>query len=859
MANKITTTLAMNQSHTPMMQQYWRIKEQYPHMLLFYRMGDFYELFYEDAKRGAALLDLTLTHRGQSAGSPIPMAGVPFHAVDNYLARLIKKGESVAICEQIGDPSSCKGPVERQVTRIITPGTVTDEALLDARQDNILLALHQHKNTIGLAWIDLSVGHIHVMQLNEPSTLIAELTKLHPAEILYAENQTPPDTIKPFISKGCPAWDFTQQQAHHWLKHQFKTIDMQALGLMNVPSALPAIGGLLAYLHTTQKQHLPHIKHISVEQSDDYLQLDAATQRHLELFNNANGERKHTLLSIIDKTVSAMGTRCMQRWLKRPLRDHQAILKRQHCIRELLQRQVDGEIRDALEGFADIERIVSRVGLRSATPRDLVKLNDSLLKLPSIKNLLSQSQSPHLLALKDTIYIQTELTDILSSALVENPPMVIRDGGFIAEGFDQEFDELKALSTNANDKLAELEKQERAATGLSTLKIGYNRVSGFYIELSRSQAEKAPTHYIRKQTLKNAERFITPELKTFEEQVLAAQVKALAREKWLYDHLLDAIAAHLHELIDTAKALAQLDCLANLAYISQEYQWSAPCFSKQIGIHIQQGRHPVIESIVQEQFIANDLHLSQDQSMLLITGPNMGGKSTYMRQTALIVILAHIGCYVPAKQATIGPIDKLFTRIGAHDDLASGRSTFMVEMSETAHILRQATDSSLVLIDEIGRGTSTHDGMALAWATCVYLANHIKALTLFSTHYFELTHLPEQFERIRNAHLQATMTNNRIVFLYQVLDGAASRSYGLEVAQLAGIPSAVLQMAQHQLNQMELMEQQPPIPSSTVLPITHTHSTKLFSRIEGIDTDNLTPKQALEILYELKDYAKELS
>ncbi len=840
-----------------MMQQYWRIKKQYPNILLFYRMGDFYELFHEDAKRGAALLDLTLTHRGQSAGAPIPMAGVPFHAVDNYLARLIKKGESVAICEQIGDPSSSKGPVERQVTRVITPGTITDEAFLDSKQDNILLALHQQKEAIGLAWIDLSVGHIHLMQVNESSLLMAELAKLQPAEILYADNQSPPECIKPFTSKNCPAWDFTQQQAEHWLKHQFKTMDISALGIKDVAQTLPALGGLLAYLHTTQKQHLPHIKQISVEKSEDYLQLDAATQRHLELFQNQYGEQKHTLLAIIDKTVSSMGTRCLQRWVKRPLRDHQSILKRQQSVTELLHQQIELDLRDALNGIADIERIVSRIGLRSATPRDLVKLNESLSKLPAVKTLVSPCQTLLIKELNQLIHPQTELTDILTCALVDNPPMVIRDGGVIAEGFDQELDELRALSTNANDKLTELELLERNVTGLSTLKLGYNRVAGFYIEISRAQAEKAPPHYIRKQTLKNVERYITPELKTFEEQVLAAQVKALAREKWLYEHLLDKLAEQLHELSNTAKALAQLDCLANFAFISQQFKWSPPSFSNQLGIHIEQGRHPVVESIVQEKFIANDLKLSNEQTVLLITGPNMGGKSTYMRQSALIVILAHIGSYVPAQKALIGPIDKLFTRIGAHDDLASGRSTFMVEMSETAHILRQATPESIVLIDEIGRGTSTHDGMALAWATCVYLASQVKALTLFSTHYFELTHLPEQFEQICNAHLQATMTNEGIVFLYQVLPGPASRSYGLEVAQLAGIPSSVLQMAQHQLCVLEKKhEKQPDNAKSPAQYKIAPDNSPALDHLRALDIDNLTPKQALAALYELQEEAK---
>lgn len=839
----------MTTSHTPMMQQYLRIKSEYPDMLLFYRMGDFYELFFDDAKRASQLLDLTLTHRGQSADKPIPMAGLPYHAVENYLARLLKKGESVAICEQIGDPATSKGPVERQVTRIITPGTVTDEALLDAKKDNLLLAIHQQKQKIGLAWVELSSGRFHVLELNEDNQLNAELTRLQPAELLLQESSPLRDYCVNFPVKTRPGWEFSSDSANKLLREQFSVTDLSAFGERDHPTALIAAGALLAYLQTTQKQALPHLNSITLEHSQDYLQLDASTQKHLELFENTNGKNDNCLLSVLDHTASSMGSRLLNRWLGRPLKQQHLIQARQQAIKEIIQLQQDVSIHQLLKQSCDVERIVSRIALKSARPRDLIALRNTLGLLPTLNVAIQNNQAALIRQLKEHISPLPNLQQLLDAALVENPPMLIRDGGVIAQGFDEELDELKILSTNANETLIKLEQDEKQQTGLSTLKFGFNSVQGFYIELSKSQAEKAPVHYQRKQTLKNVERYITPELKVFEEKVLSAQVKALAREKWLYENLLEEIQQNISELTHLAQALAELDVLVTLAERAHSLNWSCPQLVPKAGISIQSGRHPVIEQLLQERFIANDLNLKLNQNILLITGPNMGGKSTYMRQTALIVLMAHIGSFVPAKAATLGPIDRIFTRIGASDDLASGRSTFMVEMTETAHILRQATAESLVLIDEIGRGTSTYDGMALAYASCAYLATKIKAYTLFSTHYFELTNLPEQWNCIRNVHLQASIDTGRIIFLYKVESGPANRSYGLEVAELAGIPAEVLKMAHSHLNLMQENKQQP----VNKKPIRIAPPSSILSELSRIDPDKLTAKEALDLIYKLKN------
>jgi len=837
----------MQNQHTPMMQQYLRIKSEHNNMLLFYRMGDFYELFFEDAQRAANLLDITLTHRGQSSGKPIPMAGVPYHAVENYLARLLKKGESVAICEQIGDPSTSKGPVERQVTRILTPGTVTDEALLDAKRDSILLAIYKSKDKFGLAFVDLSAGRFHLLPIDSEALLKAEITRLNPQEILLDES-FPTELIQnKQIIKTLPAWEFDLKKASLNLIEQFKVNDLNAFGGNDYQLACHAAGALLAYLQITQRQALPHLNNFTLEKNHDYLQLDAATQRHLELFESNLGSNDYSLLALLDHTASAMGSRLLKRWIGRPLINKVSITNRQLAINEIIEKDLIIDLHNLLEQICDVQRIITRVALKSARPRDLVALRQTLKLLPQFHNVLIKIESSMTKDLIKDITPLPLLNNLLNNAIIDNPPVLIRDGGVIARGFDEELDELRDLSDNATEKLLALEILEKEKSGLSTLKFGFNRVHGYYIELSRNQAEKVPLYYQRKQTLKNVERYITPELKEFEEKVLSAEVKALSREKWLYENLLEEINQSNKELNKIAEALSILDVLTNLAERAETLNWCCPKFSEEAGIKINAGRHPVIEQILKEKFIANDLNLYPNKHVLLITGPNMGGKSTYMRQTALIVLLAHIGSFVPAKAARIGSIDKIFTRIGASDDLAGGRSTFMVEMSETAEILRQATDKSLVLIDEIGRGTSTYDGMALAYACCSYLANNVKAYTLFSTHYFELTTLPDEFSSIRNVHLQASLANSGIVFLYKIESGHANQSYGLEVASLAGIPKDVLTIAKKHLQQIKHLPRSENTKQQLV-----PEDSPVLKMLENIEPDNLSAKEALDLIYKLK-------
>jgi DNA mismatch repair protein MutS len=795
----------MQNAHTPVMQHYLSVKADYPTQLLLYRMGDFYELFFDDAKRAAQLLDLTLTHRGQSAGSPIPMAGVPHHAVENYLARLVKLGESVVLCEQVGEAINGKGPMERQVTRIITPGTLTDDALLDAKRDNLLLAIHQERQQFGLAWVDLSGGRCFLLQVNDEESLQAELSRLKPAELLLAANLSEKLTFNTTSLQRRPAWEFDLPAARERLKQQFQLHDLHALGEAHYQIAFSAAGCLLNYLECTQRQALPHLTALILENRHDYLQLDAATQRHLELFENSRGGSEHTLIAVLDHTACNMGSRLLKRWLAHPLRDHSQLTARQHVIAELLTRRQLDSVFQILRQTGDIERISARIALNSARPRDLVQLRQTLHCLPELFKLLNHSQTGLLQAIQQQLTPQPALHTLLEQALVDNPPTLIREGGVIAPGFDEELDRLRAINTNANEALEALEQAEKQRSGLSSLKFGFNRVHGYYLELSRTQADTntLPVHYQRKQTLKSTERFTTPELKLFEDQVLSAESKALTREKWLYQHLLDEIKTYLPQLNQLAQGIATLDVLNTLAARALDLGWNCPEFITASELVIEQGRHPVIEPLVYPRFIANDLMLTRGAHTLLITGPNMGGKSTYMRQTALIVLLAHIGSYVPASAARIGPIDHIFTRIGAQDDLALARSTFMTEMIETAYILRHATPNSLVLIDEIGRGTSTYDGMALAYACCAHLADTLQAFTLFSTHYFELTHLPQHYTAIRNVHLQAKTHNNQLVFLYQVQPGCADKSYGLEVAALAGIPTSVLTHARDYLSAIE--------------------------------------------------------
>ncbi len=847
-------------AHTPMMAQYLNIKREHPEVLLFYRMGDFYELFFDDAKRAAALLDITLTQRGQSGGKPIPMAGVPYHSAEGYLARLVAGGESVAICEQIGDPATSKGPVERQVVRIVTPGTLHDEALLDARRDNVLVAVAPGKAGWGLAWLELSSGRFNVLEVESEAEMLAELTRLSPAELLVPESLTLPDAWSQQRSlRRQGEWLFDLESATRSLCDQFEVSDLRGFGCAHLSTALIAAGVLIDYARDTQRSRLPHVTAISVENRDDAVVIDAASRRNLEIDINLGGSSDNTLASVLDTCTTAMGSRLLKRWLNRPLRQREIVEGRQAGVALLSIDAAYMSLRETLTDVGDVERILARVALYSARPRDLARLRDALATLPTLEALLADIDSGSALdSLKPHIRPYPELADTLARALVDNPPVVIRDGGVIADGFDAELDEHRGMAENAGDYLVQLELRERERTGLANLKVGYNRVHGYFIELPRAQAQQAPADYIRRQTLKNAERFITPELKTFEDKALSAQSRALAREKGLYETLLGTLQEALGALRPLARALAELDVLCTLAERARALSLVTPTLSETPQLHIEGGRHLVVEATRDEPFIPNDLELTDDQRMLIITGPNMGGKSTFMRQTALIALLAWTGAGVPAQAARVGRLDRIFTRIGASDDLAGGRSTFMVEMSETANILNNATAESLVLLDEIGRGTSTFDGLALAWASAEYLARQKKALCLFATHYFELTALPEQVPGVANVHLKAQEHRGRIVFLHQVEAGPASQSYGLSVARLAGVPQAVLSRAQKHLAQLEAGAGDTPqlglFQSALATPSTEPEAPEdpLRTALAALNPDSLTPREALLALYELQ-------
>ncbi|MBY4675670.1 DNA mismatch repair protein MutS [Marinobacterium arenosum] len=849
-------------NHTPMMQQYLRIKANHPNQLVFYRMGDFYELFYDDAKKAAALLDISLTARGKSGGDPIPMAGVPYHAAENYIARIVRAGESVVICEQFGDPATSKGPVERKVVRIVTPGTLSDEALLDEARDNLLVALHGQDETIGLAIMDISGGRFSLSEVKGEEALASELERLKPAEILYNEESLFGQTLS--HCKGLrpqAPWHFDYESAERQLCQQFNVQDLSGFGCDHLTTALCAAGCLLQYAKDTQRNNLPHIRRLQIEQRSESVLLDAATRRNLELDINLAGGKENTLASVIDKCRTPMGSRLLRRWLNRPLRARDTLLARQGAIRWLKDNYQYETLGATLRQIGDTERILSRVALRSARPRDLERLKHALHALPELQSQLQGHDAPRLAELADTISTFQNLANLLSRAVIDNPPVVIRDGGVIAEGYDDELDELRGISENAGAYLVELESRERERTGIQTLKVGYNRVHGYFIEISKGQADQAPADYIRRQTLKNNERFITPELKEFEDKALSAKSRALAREKALYEELIEILAQHLPELQDSAAATAELDVLNNLAERADSLNYIAPALSEEPQLQIRAGRHPVVEAVMSEPFVPNDLLLDNERRMLIITGPNMGGKSTYMRQAALITLLAHIGSYVPADSATIGLVDRIFTRMGSSDDLAGGRSTFMVEMTETANILNNASDRSLVLMDEVGRGTSTFDGLSLAWAAADYLARQVNAFTLFATHYFELTNLPEQLPNVFNVHLTAVEHNDHIVFMHEVQDGPASQSYGLQVAQLAGVPGHVIQDARQRLIQLEQgataekQQQSPPPPTQNDLFFSYAPHPAI-DQLEQLDPDELTPRQALDALYALKQRLK---
>ncbi|MCO7188056.1 MULTISPECIES: DNA mismatch repair protein MutS [unclassified Pseudoalteromonas] len=844
---------------TPMMQQYLRIKAQHPDILLFYRMGDFYELFFDDAIRAAQLLDISQTHRGKAGGAPIPMAGVPYHAVENYLARLVQMGESVAICEQVGDPATSKGPVERKVVRIVTPGTVTDEALLQERQDNLLAALWQDKQHYGVAYLDINSGRFNIVELTTDEALSSTLQRLQPAELLYPEsfsNLLVLEQVKG--ARRRPDWEFDLDTATHLLCQQFGTQDLIGFGVAEAKTGLVAAGCVMQYVKDTQRTALPHIRAITLEKNEHAVILDAATRKNLELTVNLSGSIENTLAQVLDKTATPMGSRLLKRRIHTPVRNRDELNARLNAIASLIESQLNIEVYDGLRQIGDIERVVARLALCNARPRDLTRLRNALQALPPLHQLLGESRDPRLQQIRTHSPTLPKLQELLERAIIDNPPVLIRDGGVIAPGYNSELDEWRALSEGATDVLDQLEERERERTGISTLKIGYNKVHGFYIEISKANSHLAPPEYIRRQTLKNNERYIIPELKEHEDKVLGSQSKALALEKQLYEELFTLIAPYIEQLQTMAAALADLDVLNTLAERAQTLDYCKPELSNGDEIHIEAGRHPVVEQVSKEPFIANPVHLNADRKMLIITGPNMGGKSTYMRQTALIVLMAHIGSYVPASAAQIGKVDRIFTRIGASDDLASGRSTFMVEMTETATILNNATAQSLVLMDEIGRGTSTYDGLSLAYATADYLAGKIAAKTLFATHYFELTELAEQQSGLVNVHLDAVEHNDTIAFKHTVMEGAASKSFGLQVAGLAGVPKAVLAMAKRKLALLEqhqsVVESPQTTPASQIqqsLPLVSEPS-EVEQMLAEIDPDELSPRAAHDLLYQLK-------
>ena len=846
-------------THTPMMQQYLRIKSENPEHVLFYRMGDFYEMFYDDAHKAAELLDITLTARGSSNGSPIPMAGIPYHAADSYLSRLINLGESVAICEQIGDPAASKGPVEREVVRVLTPGTLTEEALLDSQNDNLLVAISEHKGRYGLAVAELSSGRFTVSELNSVTEVEAELARLQAVEILLSEELRESFVDFDKQARCLPPWHFELDTARRRICEHFQTQDLKSFGIDTLESAIIAAGCLLNYAQETHRTALPHIRTVQLEKSSDSIQIDPQSRRNLELEINLSGTREHTLLSIIDKTVSPMGTRLLRRWLLRPLREHQILLQRQQAIQQCLDMQLVDKVQVCLKKLGDIERVVARIALRTARPRDFMHVRNTLELLPELHQILSDANVHQLVKLDRQLGTFAELFALLQSALVDEPPVLIRDGGVIAEGYNKELDKLRHIRDDASQFLLDLEQRERERTGVSTLKVGYNRVHGYFIEISRSHHIDVPTEYVRRQTLKNAERYITPELKGFEDQVLSAKERALALEKSLYESLFDQLEPDLAALEVSANALAELDVLTNLAERADSLDYIAPEFSEQVGVHIEAGRHPVVENTLDKNFCPNDLAFTAKQRLLLITGPNMGGKSTYMRQVALIVVLAYMGSFVPAKKAVIGPVDQIFTRIGASDDLASGRSTFMVEMSEAANILNNATEQSLVLMDEIGRGTSTFDGLSLAWACAEKLVRDIKAYTLFATHYFELTELPNLYEKAVNVHLDAIEHGDKIVFLHQLKEGAASRSYGLQVAKLAGVPNDVIKAAKNKLQQLEenrhLNNSSEAFQQEDLFKQDREMS-EVDIMLAQLEPDELSPKQAHDKLYQLVELLK---
>ncbi len=855
--------------HTPMMQQYLRIKAEHPNTLVFYRMGDFYEVFYGDAEKAARLLDITLTQRGQSGGQPVRMAGVPVHSLESYLARLVKLGEAVAICEQIGDPATSKGPVERKVVRVVTAGTITDQGLLPEKSDALLMALLPDKRMTGAAWLNLASGELTLAEI-APARLAQELERLRPAEVIVPDGSDA--GLVPLPSTGSIArsvlnvWQFDVRAGERRLCEHFKVATLDGYGCNGLTLALGAAGALLQYAESTQGRQVSHIQTLNVETGDEYLTLDAVTRRNLEITETLRGAPAPTLFAIVDTCITSMGSRLLSRWLHHPLRDRRVPQARHAAIAALLleSRQFDAP-RRALRDVSDVERISARIALGSVRPRELSALRTSLKAAPELVLGLPLFAEPLLASLAADLATPNDCVALLDTRLHSEPAARVQDGGIVAPGFDADLDELRGLTTNAGEYLVALEARERERTGIPNLRVEYNRVHGYYIEVTASHIGKVPDDYRRRQTLKNAERYITPELKTFEDKALSAESKALSREKALYEELIDALRPHIGALQRIARAVAQLDALCALAERAWTFNWTRPLLDDTPGIDITAGRHPVVAQQVTD-FVPNDCAFSPERRLLLITGPNMGGKSTYMRQTALITLLAYAGSFVPATTARFGPVDRIFTRIGAADDLAQGRSTFMVEMTESAAILNGATAHSLVLMDEVGRGTSTFDGLALAWAIARRLIETNRSYTLFATHYFELTQLAGEYPECANVHLAAAEHAGGVVFLHEVRDGPASQSYGLQVAQLAGVPPAVIRAARKHLADLEehaarVTRPQRDLFTASDLRVEEPEPAPaadhpLIERLRAIKPDELTPRAALDALYALREELK---
>ena len=854
----------MSKKHTPMMQQYLRLKSQHPETLMFYRMGDFYELFFDDAEMAAKLLDITLTKRGISAGIPVKMAGVPYHAVEQYLAKLVRLGLSVAICEQVGNPNTTsKGLVEREVTRVITPGTLTDTALLEEKQDCILLALDLHDGVLGLAWLNLAAGDFRVME-TLPHNLPNELERIRPAEILLSESFDVSYLTNGIgVLKRLPSWQFDTEVAIRKLAEQFQTHDLSGFGCDGLYPSLSAAGALLDYVFLTQSANVVHVKSLRVERASTYVQMDAVTRHNLEISETIRGERSPTLLSLLDTCSTNMGSRLLRHWLHHPLRDQIKIQRRLDNVSTLIGKPESGSyliVRECLKKIVDIERISTRIAVKSVRPRDLSGLRDSLRGLPEIVSLLYEYSSKHMATLAQAMTPEIELLSLLENALYDEPNTMLRDGNVIADGYDKELDELRSIQNNCGEFLLELELREKARTNISSLKVEYNRVHGFYIEVTNAHKEKIPEDYSRRQTLKNAERYVTSELKTFEDRALSAKDRSLTREKLLFNNLIDTLLSYVSHLQRVALSVSELDVLATFAERALTLNYTIPEFTSETTIKIKEGRHPVVENQV-DNFVANDVELNDERKMLVVTGPNMGGKSTYMRQVALITLLAHCGSFVPAKSLSIGPLDQIFTRIGASDDLASGRSTFMVEMTEAANILHNATSQSLVLMDEIGRGTSTLDGLALAFAIAQCLLENNRSYSLFATHYSELSRLVEKFSRAANIHFDAVEYKKRITFLYAVNEGSVSQSYGLQVAALAGIPESVILAAKEYLAKLKIESLNGDLFTAEMFDSAKEENTEehqVLSLLSKIMPDELSPKEALEKLYILKKYLEKI-